>query len=154
MSTIKTFKGRPALKGKATGPAAVTKLGFNATATYMEVVFGGSKSGVCKDHDNTDLYDMDLAGTILCVPQTIGSSAAACTYMAAVQAGIAPKAMLFAEPIDSIAACGLIMAYYWSTEEPIIAVDSLGHEFLDAVQTGNQVEVHRDGTVNILSESL
>lgn len=151
MSNIKTFKGRPALKGDVSGPAAVTKLGFNATATYMDVIFAGSQSGACKDHDNTDLYNMDLAGTVLCIPQTIGSSAAACTYMAVVQSGIAPKAMLFSESIDSIAACGLIMAYYWADREPIIAVDGLGDEFLEAVKTGNQVEVHSDGTVNILN---
>ena len=151
MKNIKTFKGRPALKGDASGAAAVTKLGFNATATYIEVLFSGSDSGVCKDHDNTDLYDVDLAGTILCVPQTVGSSAAACTYMAVVQKSIAPKAMLFAGPIDSIAACGLIMAYYWADREPIIAVDNLGDEFLEAVKTGNQVEVFSDGTVKISS---
>ncbi|NIB38616.1 DUF126 domain-containing protein [Pseudomaricurvus alkylphenolicus] len=149
MPNIKTFSGRPALKGDASGPAAVTKLGFNATATYMEVLFGGSKSGVCKDHDNPDLYEKDLAGTVLCIPQTIGSSAAACTYMAAVQAGIAPKAMLFAGPMDSIAACGLIMAYYWADKTPIIAVDNLGDEFLETVKTGNRIDVSCDGTVKV-----
>jgi predicted aconitase with swiveling domain len=148
MSNVKIFKGRPALKGDATGPATVTKLGFNATATYMDVVFSGSKSGVCKDHDN-NLYDVDLADTILCIPQSIGSSAAACTYMAVVEAGIAPKAMLFANPIDSVAACGLIMAYYWSEKRPIIAIDNLGAEFLETVENGDQVEVSSDGTVTI-----
>ena len=151
MSNVKIFRGRPALKGDATGPAAVTKLGFNATATYMEVAFSGSKSGACKDHDS-NLYNVDLADTILCIPQSIGSSAAACTYMAVVEAGIAPKAILFANPIDSVAACGLIMAYYWSDKRPIIAIDNLGAEFLDAVANGDQVEVSSDGTVKVIKQ--
>ena len=150
MENITTFKGRPALKGNVSGNAEVTKLGFNATACYIDVLFADSNSGVCKDHDN-NLYGKDLAGSILCVPQTVGSSAAACLYMAIVERGIAPKAMLFAEPIDSIAACGLVMAYYWATGTPIIAVDSLGYDFLDAVKEGNKVEIYDDGTVKIHS---
>ena len=150
MTNTRIFKGRPALKGDVSGPATVTTLGFNATATYIEVLFGGSESGVCKDHDNTDLFGIDLADTILCVPKTVGSSAAACTYMAVANKGIAPKAMLFAEAMDSIAACGLIMAYYWAEGEPIIAIDNLGDEFLEAVKTGNQVEIRSDGTVKII----
>ncbi len=148
MSNTITFQGRPALKGNAKGSAAVTQTGFNATATYVEVILGGSKSGVSKDHDS-NLYDMDLSGKILCVPKTIGSTAAACAYMAAVEAGIAPKAMLFAEPIDSIAACGLIMAYYWSNQEPIIAIDNLGLEFLQAVKMGDSIEAFEDGSVKV-----
>lgn len=151
MTNIKTFKGRPAIKGNASGDAAVTTLGFNATATYIEVLFADSNSGVCKDHDNTDLYGLDLAGRILCVPKTVGSSAAACLYMSIVERSIAPKAMLFAEPIDSIAACGLIMARHWAKGEPIIAIDNLGQEFLDTVNTGNWVDVHSDGTVKVNS---
>lgn len=148
MNNIKTFKGRPALKGNVSGNAEVTQLGFNATACYIDVLFADSNSGVCKDHDN-NLFGRDLAGSILCIPQTVGSSAAACLYMSIVERGIAPKAMLFSEPIDSIAACGLVMAYYWAKGTPIVAIDNLGDNFLNTVKEGNKIEVSNDGTVMV-----
>lgn len=151
MTNVKKFQGRPALGGDAQGQAAVSDLGFNATASYMHVLFENSNSGVCKDHDNTAIYGLDLAGRILCIPKTIGSSAAAGMYMVLAERGIAPKAMLFAEHIDSIAACGLIMADVWAEGDRIITVDQLGDEFLNSVETGNQVKIEADGSVSVYS---
>jgi len=144
----KTFKGRPLLPGNAEESAEVSHVGFSPSASYVEVVFSGSKSGVIKDHDNKDLYGRDLKGKILCLPQSIGSSAGACMMMAAAKADVTPKVMLFANHVDSISACGLLMADNW-LDKRIIAVDMLGDEFLDAVKTGNKVKVHEDGTVEI-----
>jgi len=70
-------------------------------------------SGVCQDHDNKDLFGHDLAGKIVCIPQTIGSSSAATLFMIILDKGIAPKAMLFANHIDSLAACGILMGDNW-----------------------------------------
>ena len=148
MSEKRTFKGRPALAGNMEGKAAVSRVGFNTAASFVEVVTKGSNSGVCKDHDNKDLFGKDLAGSILCLPQTIGSSSAACMFMTIAEKGIAPKAMLFANHIDSLAACGLLMADNW-LDKRIVAVDMLGQEFLDAVKTGQTVHVSEDGTVEI-----
>ena len=148
MANTKTFKGRPALAGTAEGAAAVSHVGLNTAATYIEVITKGSNSGVCKDHDNKDLFGKDLAGSILCLPQTIGSSSAACMFMTIAEKGIAPKAMLFANHIDSLAACGLLMADNW-LDKRIVTVDLLGSDFLSAVQTGDAVVVHEDGTVEI-----
>ncbi len=144
----KTFKGRPLLSGNAEETAEVSHVGFSPSASDIEVVFSGSKSGVIKDHDNKDLYGRDLKGKILCLPQSIGSSAGACMMMAAAKADATPKVMLFANHVDSISACGLIMADNWLGKR-IIAVDMLGDEFLDAVKTGNKVKVYEDGTVEI-----
>ena len=77
MSNVSTFNGRIILAHDDVGEAAVTRSGFNATAAFMEVLFQGSDSAVCQDHDNRDLFGVDLQDKILCVPQTIGSSAAA-----------------------------------------------------------------------------
>lgn len=148
MTKVTSFKGRLALKGHVSGSAEVTKTGFNATASYIDVLFANSNSGVCKDHDS-NLYDRDLTGSILCIPKTIGSSAAACLYMSIVERGIAPKAMLFAEKMDSIAACGLVMAHYWASGTPIVAVDDLGDEFLNFVEQGKHIDVLDCGTINV-----
>jgi predicted aconitase with swiveling domain len=115
----------------------------------MDVLFMGADSGVCQDHDNKDLHGIDLQGKILCLPQTIGSSAAATVWMVLVERGIAPKAVLFSDPIDSVAACGLVLANNWAKGEPILCIDQLGDEFLESVNTGNKVEICEDGSVKV-----
>ncbi len=144
----KTFKGRPALPGELEGSAEVSHVGFNTCAAYVEVMISGSNSGVCKDHDNPDLFNRDLKGKILCIPQTIGSSSAATLFMIILERNLAPAAMLFANHIDSLAACGLLMGDNWLGKR-IVTVDLLGDEFLNSVKTGNTVNISEDGTVTI-----
>jgi predicted aconitase with swiveling domain len=146
MST--TFKGRPALPGSLEGSAEVSHVGFNTCAAYVEVMISGSDSGVCKDHDNPDLFGRDLKDKILCIPQTIGSSSAATLFMIILERDLAPKAMLFANHIDSLAACGLLMGDNWLGKR-IVTVDLLGEDFLNTVKTGDSVKIHEDGTVEI-----
>ena len=148
MTQSTTFKGRPAVPGVVEGSAEVSHVGFNTCATYVDVLISGSESGVCQDHDNKDLFGHDLADKILCIPQTIGSSSAATLFMIILEKGIAPKAMLFANHIDSLAACGILMGDNWLGKR-IVTVDMLGPEFLDSVKTGQNVRVHEDGTVEI-----
>lgn len=150
MAATKTFKGRPALSGAVAGSAEVSHIGFNTCATYVDVLISGIDSGVCQDHDNKDLFGHDLADKILCIPQTIGSSSAATLFMIILAKNIAPKAMLFANHIDSLAACGILMGDNWQ-DKRIVTVDLLGEDFLDAVKTGDKVTVHEDGTVDIES---
>ena len=144
----KIFKGRPLLQGNTEESAEVSHVGFSPTASYMEIVFKNSKSGVIKDHENTDLYGRDISGKILCLPQSIGSSAGACMMMAAAKVDALPKAMLFSNHVDSLSACGLLMAHNF-LGTPIIAIDMLGDEFLQTVKTGNKVKVYEDGKVEI-----
>ena len=148
MGQITRFKGRPAVPGTAVGSAEGSHIGFHTGATYVDVLFAGSDSGVCQDHDNKDLYGHDLAHKILCIPQTIGSSSAATLFMIILEKGIAPKAMLFANHIDSLAACGILMGDNWLGKR-IVTVDLLGDDFLDAVKTGDKVTVQKDGTIEI-----
>ena len=149
MSNVSTFSGRIILAHNASGEAAATTSGFNATAAFMDVIFLDSKSAVCQDHDNKDLFGVDLQDKILCLPQTIGSSAAATVWMTIVERGIAPKAVLFSDPIDSVAACGLVLANNWADGTPIICIDQLGDEFLETVNNGDKVEISEDGSVKV-----
>jgi uncharacterized membrane protein len=59
--------------------------------------------------------------------------------------------MLFSNPIDSLAAAGVILADIWlegeHTKMPVI--DSLGEEFLSYVKTGMSITVSEDGTVTV-----
>lgn len=145
----KTFKGRPILSGDLEGPAMVSHIGLNTLSTYKAVMFGGvSDKAVCSDGDNKDLYGKDISGAILCIPQTIGSTTGGFVLMGVAKLGLAPKAMLFANHVDSLAIGGLLMADIWMGKR-IIAIDLLGDEFLDTVNTGDPVSIHEDGTVEI-----
>ena len=145
----KTFKGRAILSGDLEGPAMVSHIGLNTLSTYKTVMFGGvTDKAVCSDGDNKDLYGKDISGAILCIPQTIGSTTGGFVLMGVAKLGLAPKAMLFANHVDSLAIGGLLMADIWM-EKRIIAIDLLGDEFLDAVNTGDPVKIHEDGTVEV-----
>ena len=145
----KTFNGRPILSGALEGPATVSRIGFNTLSTYKAVMFGGvTDKAVCSDGDNKDLYGKDITGAIICLPQTIGSTTGGFVLMGVAKLGLAPKAMLFANHVDSLAIGGLLMADLWM-DKRIVAVDLLGQDFLDAVNTGYTDKVHEDGTVDI-----
>jgi predicted aconitase with swiveling domain len=62
--------------------------------------------------------------------------------------GVGPEALLFSQPIDTLAAAGVLMADIWK-EQRIVTVDMLGDEFLDAVKMGDPISVKEDGTVEV-----
>ena len=144
-----TFHGRPILSGKLEGSATVSRIGLNTLSTYKANILGGvTDKAICTDGDNKDLYGKDITGAILCLPQTIGSTTGGFVLMGVAKMGLAPKAMLFANHVDSLAIGGLLMADIWM-EKRIITVDLLGQDFLDAVNTGDPIKVYEDGKVEI-----
>ena len=145
----KTFQGRPVVPGAVEGTATVSSKPLNPTASYGENIFGGNTtSAPCTDPDNEELKDTDLAGIILCTPQTVGSSMGGGAFMLVADLGLAPKAILFSGHIDAVGAAGILMADIWQ-EKPIICIDLLGEEFQEAVKTGDPISVKEDGTVEV-----
>ncbi|MHC4287388.1 MAG: aconitase X swivel domain-containing protein [Planctomycetota bacterium] len=145
----KTFKGRPVLSGELKGKALVSKQPFNLTASFLKNMFAGeTKTAPCTDSANKELYEKDLKGTIICTPQTVGSTMGAGTIMMLSELGVQPQAWLFSSHIDSISAGGLIMDDVWNKKR-IITIDLLGDEFLEAVKTGDAIAIHEDGTVEV-----
>lgn len=144
----KTFKGRPVLSGTCQGEALVSHGGFNTLASFQKAIILQSNSAKCSDQNNADLYKRQMTGKILCLPQTIGSTTGGLVLMTTCSLGSQPKAMLFANPIDSLAAAGVILSDIW-LEKRIVVVDNLGEDFLQAVQTGESVSIADDGTVTI-----
>ena len=145
----KIFKGRPLLAGEVEGPATVSRIGFNTYTSYKKTMSGEmTDKAVCDDGDNTDLYGKDITGAILCLPQTIGSTTGGFVLMGVAKMGVGPRAMLFSRHVDSLAIGGLVMADVW-IDKHVIVIDLLGQDFLDAVNTGDPVKVHEDGTVEV-----
>ncbi|MEA5060175.1 hypothetical protein SDC9_162010 [bioreactor metagenome] len=145
---MRQFKGRPVIPGSAKAPALVSREGFNTLASYQKSLMFGDKKGVCSDQNNPDIFGKPMAGTALCLPQTIGSTTGGMVLYTAAALGRQPACLLFAKPIDSLAAAGAILADVW-TDCSMPTVDGLGDEFLAFVQSGMTITVEPDGTVTV-----
>jgi predicted aconitase with swiveling domain len=144
-----TFKGRAVIPGNLEGEALVSKYPFNTTASYFENMFAGNTTNApCTDANNEELFKKELMGTIICTPQTVGSTMGAGTIMGMNQLGVGFKAMLFSSHIDSIAACGLITDAIWN-DQKVITIDLLGDDFINTVKTGDKIKIMEDGTVEV-----
>lgn len=60
-----------------------------------------------------------------------------------------PACMLFANPIDSLAAAGAVLADVWVDGITMPVIDSLGDEFLTYVKDGMKIVVKPDGIVEV-----
>ena len=144
---MKEFHGRVIAPGYFKGEAAVTHHGFNTLASFQKSALNSHcKKVIVSDQNNPDLFGKNITGKALCLPMTIGSTTGGMIIQTVAARGIAPLAWLFSEPIDPLAASGIILATTWNGVK-LVAVDNLGPDFLEAVKTGDQVEVKEDGTV-------
>ena len=146
---MKEFKGRVVTPGTAVAPALVSHGGLNTLASYQKTLQFGGKTATCGDQNNPDLYGQDMLNKALCLPQTIGSTTGGLVLYCACAMERQPACMLFSNPIDSLAAAGSILASVWLDGINMPVIDNLGEEFLNAVKTGDMIEVKEDGTVVI-----
>ncbi len=142
------YQGRVILPDSLSGEAIVSRRGFNTFASYFYSLEEDATSAICADAGNLEMFGKDMEGKIICLPKTKGSTSAGAVWMRLSFLGLAPKALLFAHSIDSLAAGGLIAADHW-THNRICTIDRLGEGFLNAVQDGDWLEVREDGTVKI-----
>jgi predicted aconitase with swiveling domain len=132
------------------GEALVTGVGFNAYASFYDSIHEEVDKARCADGSNPELFGKVLTGKIICLPKTTGSTSAGAVWQRVARLGVAPKAMLFSQRIDSLAAGGLVVTDLWAGIR-IVTVDQLGDDFLDAVNDGDRIEVRVDGTVQFAS---
>lgn len=146
---MKEFKGRVINGGYFKGEAIVSHQGVNTLATFQSSALKGAKQVIAADQNNPDIYNKNLTGKALCLPQTIGSTTGGMVLQVICSMGINPACLLFSEHIDSLAGAGVILSVVWENSN-VIAIDQLGQEFLDTVKTGDTIEITEDGTVKIL----
>jgi predicted aconitase with swiveling domain len=142
------FQGNSILPGEVEGEALVTHQGFNTYASFLKSMYAQEKIAVCYDRSNPQVYGKILTDKVLCLPKTIGSTSSGAVWQRVVQLGIAPKALLFAGKIDSLAAGGVMVAEVW-TGERIVTVDYLGKRFLEVVKDGDWIVINANGIVTI-----
>ena len=143
---MKEFKGRIVAPGAVTASALVSHEGLNTLASFQGALQFGDKKATCGDQNNKDLYNKEMAGKALCLPQTIGSTTGGLVLYCACAMQRQPACMLFSKPIDSLAAAGSILASVWLPEVSMPVIDSLGDEFLEYVKDGMSITVKEDGT--------
>ena len=146
---MKQFKGRVITPGEVSAPAVVTTQGFNTLASLQMALQFGDKEVKCGDQNNADIHGKPLYGKALCLPQTIGSTTGGLVLYCACAMKKNPACMLFANPIDSLAAAGAVLADVWVDGVNMPVVDSLGEEFLSYVKDGMTVTVKADGVVEV-----
>ena len=106
---MKTFQGRVVAPGRVSAEALVSHGGLNTLASFQKALQFGDKKATCGDQNNPDLYGKQMAGKALCLPQTIGSTTGGLVLYCACSMGRQPAAMLFSNPIDSLAAAGAVL---------------------------------------------
>ena len=146
---MKTFKGRIVAPGTVKAEALVSHGGLNTLASFQKALQFGDKKATCGDQNNPDLYGHEMVGKALCLPMTIGSTTGGLVLYCACAMKRQPACMLFSEPIDSLAAAGVILADVWLSDIKMPVVDSLGSEFLEYVKTGMSKTVNDDGSVSV-----
>ena len=144
---MREFKGRVVTPGTVTAEAVVSHGGLNTLASFQKALQFGDKKATCGDQNNPDLYNKQMAGKALCLPQTIGSTTGGLVLYCACAMNRQPACMLFSNPIDSLAAAGSILASVWLPEAKMPVVDNLGEEFLNYVKDGMTITIKEDGTV-------
>jgi predicted aconitase with swiveling domain len=146
---MKTFEGRVIAPGETQAKALVTHGGLNTLASFQKALQFGDKNATCGDQNNPDLYGKQMAGKALCLPQTIGSTTGGMVIYCACSMQRQPACMLFSEPIDSLAAAGVILADVWLDDVKMPVIDSLGKEFLEYVKDDMTITIKPDGIVEV-----
>ena len=146
---MKQFQGRVITPGVVTAEAVVTTVGFNTLASFQMALQFGDKEVKCGDQSNRQLFGKPLFGKALCLPQTIGSTTGGLVLYCACALGKNPACMLFANPIDSLAAAGAVLADVWVEGVTMPVIDSLGDEFLNHVKDGMTITVKENGIVEV-----
>ncbi len=102
------------------------------------------KSGRIADVRHPE-HGQSIAGRVLCLPGTIGSSSAAAVLLELVHCGHAPAAIVLHEP-DAILLLGLIVAREMGHDVPVaVELDREAQKQL----AGHRVTVGEDGTIGI-----
>ena len=146
---MKEFKGRVVAPGQISAEALVSHGGLNTLASFQKALQFGDKKATCGDQNNQDLFNKQMAGKALCLPQTIGSTTGGLVLYCACALHKNPACLLFANHIDSLAAAGAVLADVWVDGVSMPVVDCLGDEFLNYVKDGMKITIKENGVVEV-----
>lgn len=131
------IQGRPVVAGSASGPL----LTLRAPISFWGGIDPGT--GRVSDPRHPD-HGRSVAGAVLLVPRTVGSSSSSAIMLELLRVGCAPAALLLGE-VDAILALGVIVSREMGHGSiPVVEVDALA---LAGLGDGTRLSVHADGSV-------
>jgi len=134
-----TLQGRGLVSGKGGGPALVTRMPVNFTASFSKLAnLLPGKRAVVQDRHH-ELYRQDLEGKVLVFPAAIGSTYTGMMLLELMYRGSAPAALVVRNA-DSLLVSGSVLADVWFKRAAPI-VEYRGDDLFDEIETGDQVEV-------------
>ena len=139
---MKILKGKPVVKGRASGPALITKIPMNFTASFTKpknlMPFWRS---LVQDNRH-DLFNKNIKGSVLVYPATIGSTYTGMILLELMNQGAGPAALIV-QNVDPLMAAGPILADVWFGKGiPVIEYPS--EDIFNTISTGAMVEVNGD----------
>jgi predicted aconitase with swiveling domain len=139
---MKILKGKPVVKGRASGPALITKMPMNFTASFTKpknlMPFWRS---LVQDNRH-DLFNKNIKGSVFVYPATIGSTYTGMILLELMNQGAGPAAIIV-QNVDPLMAAGPILADVWFGKGiPVIEYPS--EDIFDTIRTGAMVEVNGD----------
>lgn len=142
-----SFQGRSIVPGTTQGRVLVSRQGLNTYAAFFTSIHEPTGHAFCADRGNPDLFGRDLKDRIICLPQTIGSTSGGAVWQRLALLQVAPRALVFSERIDPLAAGGVIIAKVWAGRR-IITIDELGPSFLQTISSGDWIRITAKGLVS------
>ena len=134
-----TLQGRGIIKGRASGPALIsrTPINFTAALTKLQNLLPGRRAEVQDRHH--ELYRQNIKGTVLVFPTCIGSTYTGMVLLEIMYRRVAPAAMIVQEA-DSLLVSGSAIAEVWfDCGIPIVEYHS--EDLFDKIKTGDTVEI-------------
>jgi predicted aconitase with swiveling domain len=146
-----TLKGKAMLGGKGQGPALVTRMPLNVTASFSKPVnlIPGRRAEI-RDSLH-ELFGQNVQGTVLIFPACIGSTFTGMVLMQLMSEDHAPAAIIV-QNADSLLVSGAVLAEVWFNKGiPVIEYE--GEDIYEKVKNGDRVEIRGDTGEIIIGEA-
>jgi len=133
------MKGRPLVAGSAGGVALVGQKPLS--------FWGGLDAATGEVIDRRhDLSGQVVAGRVLAIPYSRGSSTTSTVLLEAIRAGTAPAAIVAAASDPMLALGSIVAGELYRRRVPVVALEEAQ---FGQLRTGDLVFIHPDGTVEV-----
>jgi predicted aconitase with swiveling domain len=134
------LKGKPVYGGLASGPALLSKIPMNFTASFTKPknIFPWWRSHVQDRHH--DLFNRNVKGCVLIFPSAIGSTYTGMVLLELMYQECAPAAVIV-QSIDPLLVSGPVLADIWFGKG-IPVVEYPGEDIYDKISDNDLVKVN------------
>lgn len=140
------FKGRILIAGEGYGTAVVTKKSVMQSRAFNLSAENKSKKLLFQDPKNKDIYRKNLTDKVFVLPSFKASDVNSMVLLSICKKQIAPKCFLFSEKLDPATVSAFVLCKTFLGSN-IVVMDSLGEEFLQTVENGDNLSYAEDFVV-------